>query len=214
MAPVMAFIAIAIVTETEGPVFFAQVRLGQHGKLFRLYKFRKFRHQPAAHGYAVTLKDDPRFTRVGRLLERSKMDELPQLWNILRGSMSFVGPRPETIEFSDCFSGRFRSVLDHRPGLFGPNQVCFRNENELYPPGQDPHQFYRSVLFPIKAMVDLEYFGRRSFLSDIGWVWRGVVVTLGVGQHAMPQRILDEFLQGQPSCLTDTLHGKRLAEGS
>jgi lipopolysaccharide/colanic/teichoic acid biosynthesis glycosyltransferase len=97
-------------------------------------------------------------TRVGRILERCKLDELPQIWNVLRGDMSIVGPRPETTEFANCFTGRFVQVLDYRPGLFGPNQAIFSRENALYPSDEEPHEFYRNVLFPIKADYRFDVF--------------------------------------------------------
>lgn len=178
--PVMLLIAIAIRLETPGPVLFRQVRLGQRGHYFRLYKFRKFAHCSTASGPAVTLKNDPRMTRVGRTLERTKLDELPQLWNILVGEMSVVGPRPETLDFAECFTGGRRAILDHRPGLFGPSQAIFRNESALYPAGRDPHEFYRTVLFPAKAEIDLRYFRERTIVSDLFWVIRCVLAVAGL----------------------------------
>jgi lipopolysaccharide/colanic/teichoic acid biosynthesis glycosyltransferase len=178
-APVILVIAITIRVESPGPVFFRQLRVGRGGRHFRLYKFRKFRHAPHLPGWAVTLPGDPRMTRIGRLLERSKLDELPQLWNILVGNMSIVGPRPETLDFADCFEGGYEGVLDHLPGLFGPSQAMFRNESALYPKDQDPHEFYRTVLFPAKAQIDLLYFARRTLMSDLGWIVRGVLAVIG-----------------------------------
>src|SRR5271166_2717558 len=122
VAPVMVLIALAIISDSRGPVFFSQIRLGRDRRPFCLYKFRKFYHGSASEGHNVTLKSDARMTRVGRLLERTKLDELPQLWNVLIGDMSIVGPRPESMAFAGCFTGSFCYVLDHRPGLLGPNQ--------------------------------------------------------------------------------------------
>jgi lipopolysaccharide/colanic/teichoic acid biosynthesis glycosyltransferase len=179
-APLMIMIALAIRLDTRGPVFFSQIRLGRGGRHFRLHKFRKFVHGPEASGRAVTLKNDRRMTRVGRFLERTKLDELPQLWNVLNGDMSIVGPRPETLDFADCFAGSYRHVLDYTPGLFGPNQVIFRNESSLYPAHRDPHEFYRTVLFPAKATIDLSYYPRRTLVTDLGWLTRGVLVVFRV----------------------------------
>jgi lipopolysaccharide/colanic/teichoic acid biosynthesis glycosyltransferase len=173
LAPLLLVTAIAIRLDSPGPVLFRQLRLGRGGRPFYLYKFRKF-EDCADSGRPVTLKNDPRMTRIGRLLERTKFDELPQLWNILIGDMSLVGPRPETLNFADCFQGGYRRVLDYTPGLFGPSQTIFRNESWLYPADRDPEEFYRAVLFPAKVRIDLSYFSRRSILSDIGWVIRGV----------------------------------------
>jgi len=175
----LALVVLAIHLDSPGPILFSQIRLGQHGRPFRLYKFRKFHH--GCQGRAVTLKDDDRMTRVGRILERTKIDEVPQLWNVLRGDMAIVGPRPETQDFADCFDGPYRAVLDHKPGIFGPNQVYFRNECRLYPKNADPHDFYRKVLFPAKARNDLDYFPRRSFGQDVVWILRGLLALLGVG---------------------------------
>ena len=122
LAPLMLVIALGIYAESGGPVFFSQLRLGQRGQRFRLHKFRKFSHCDSTGGAAVTLLNDARMTRVGRLLAQSKLDELPQLWNVLTGDMSMVGPRPESLALADCFGERYRAVLDFRPGIFGPNQ--------------------------------------------------------------------------------------------
>jgi lipopolysaccharide/colanic/teichoic acid biosynthesis glycosyltransferase len=179
LAPLMLAIAVLIRIDSRGPIFFGQLRLGRDGRPFRLYKFRKFRHAADPDGWGVTLRDDPRMTRVGRLLERSKFDELPQFWNILVGHMSLVGPRPETLDFADCFENGYERVLDHVPGLFGPNQTIFRNESGLYPKSCDPHVFYRAVVFPAKARNDLRYFPRRTIVSDVGWIVRGALAVIG-----------------------------------
>ncbi len=143
-----------------------------------MYKFRKFPESWGTTGPGVTVAGDVRMTSVGRFLERTKLDELPQLWNILKGDMSFVGPRPESVKYSDLFQGEWAGVLDYVPGIFGPNQIAFRNESEMYPPDEDPEQYYRRVLFPQKAKSDLEYFSRAHCLDDLLWIWKGVYVSL------------------------------------
>lgn len=183
-APFMFIIAVAIIVETPGPVFFSQLRVGRDGQLFRLYKFRKFDHRLDCSGRAVTLRNDPRMTVVGRFIERTKLDELPQLWNVLVGNMAMVGPRPESLEFAECYTGPFQNVLDFTPGIFGPSQAIFRNESSLYPPDCNPHEFYRTVLFPRKARIDLSYFPTRTIVTDIGWILRGVVAIFGPGTFA------------------------------
>lgn len=177
--PVLIPVVLAIRLDSPGPILYAQNRLGQHGRIFRLYKFRKF--HDGATGKAVTVKNDCRMTRVGRFLERTKIDEVPQLWNVLKGEMSVIGPRPETLDFADGFDGVYRGVLDHRPGIFGPNQVYFRNEGALFPDGVDPHAFYRAVLFPAKARIDLDYFPRRNLPHDVVWLVRGLLAVFGIG---------------------------------
>jgi len=177
-APVMALIAVAIRLDTPGRVIFSQKRLGRHGRAFMIHKFRKFPDDWGTKGSGVTVAGDVRMTRFGRFLERSKLDELPQLWNIIKGDMSFVGPRPESLDFADLFTGEFERVHDYKPGIFGPNQVAYRNEAEMYPPDRNPDEFYRSELFPAKARNDLDYFDRATLLTDIVWIVRGVWVSL------------------------------------
>jgi lipopolysaccharide/colanic/teichoic acid biosynthesis glycosyltransferase len=173
-APLMAFVALAVRLDSPGRAIFSQERLGQHGRVFRMHKFRKFPACWGDRGAGVTVTGDARMTRLGRFLERSKLDELPQLWNILKGEMSFVGPRPETLRFADLFQGELKGVHDFLPGIFGPNQVAFRNESKMYPPDRDPETFYREELFPQKARRDIAYFSRSTPLSDLLWIARGV----------------------------------------
>jgi len=177
-APLMALIALLVRLDSPGRAIFSQPRLGLHGRVFHMHKFRKFPENWGAKGSAVTVVADARMTRLGRILERTKLDELPQLWNILRGEMSFVGPRPETLNFKDLFVGEFARVHDYVPGIFGPNQVAFRNESHLYPPDQDPELFYRQALFPRKAHNDLDYFAQATVFSDVQWILRGLWVSL------------------------------------
>lgn len=172
-APLIALIALAIRLDSPGRVIFSQARLGQHGRVFRIHKFRKFPDAWGDRGAAVTVANDARMTRLGRLLERTKFDEIPQLWNILKGEMSFVGPRPHTLRSRDLYTGEFARVLDFVPGIFGPNQVAFRNESQMYPPDQDPETFYREELFPRKARADIAYFSRSNTLTDLTWIVRG-----------------------------------------
>lgn len=172
LAPVALVLALAVLIESGSPILFSQIRLGQNGKPFRMYKFRKFRPDCGDHGCPLTLEDDSRLTRIGRVLIASKLDELPQLWNVLRGDMSLVGPRPESLAFADCFRDGFEKIHEYKPGLFGPCQVLYRNESKLYPAGVSATGFYRQVLFPAKAEIDLAYFAHRTLVSDFGWILR------------------------------------------
>lgn len=172
LAPAALIVALAIWIEGGRPILFSQLRLGRNGRPFRMYKFRKFRRDCDDRGCPLTLEDDGRLTRIGQVLAASKLDELPQLWNVLRGDMSIVGPRPESLAFADCFRNGFERLHDHKPGLFGPCQVLFRHESKLYPSDVTAVEFYREVLFPAKAVIDLEYFPHRTLASDLGWVVR------------------------------------------
>jgi lipopolysaccharide/colanic/teichoic acid biosynthesis glycosyltransferase len=181
LGPLMALIALAIRLESRGPIFFAQTRLGRGGRPFRIYKFRKFRPEIGkfvSNGLPLTMSNDSRMSRIGGFLARTKLDELPQLYNILKGDMSFVGPRPESLEFAGCFLGAYRQVLNHKPGIFGPSQVAFRNESSYLPP-TEPERFYRNVLFPLKARTDLAYYPRRTVAADLGWILRGALAVVG-----------------------------------
>jgi lipopolysaccharide/colanic/teichoic acid biosynthesis glycosyltransferase len=191
LLPVMLLISIAVLCEGGRPIFFWQKRLGKDGRTFRLYKFRKFGAKVTG-GLSLTMRDDPRLTRVGWLLERSKLDELPQLWNVLAGDMSLVGPRPESLSFADCFQGAYRRLLDHRPGIFGPAQTMFRNEAAFYPPLEDPETVYREVLFPAKAVLDLSYYPTRTVSKDLAWICRGVLAVV-TGLSHRPQRLGEDL---------------------
>jgi lipopolysaccharide/colanic/teichoic acid biosynthesis glycosyltransferase len=177
--PVMVLIAATILIDSGRPIFFSQIRLGQRGRHFRMYKFRKFYQQGRSRGNLLTMKNDCRMTPLGILLQRTKLDELPQLWNILKGEMSVVGPRPESLDFADCFVDAYVGVLAYKPGIFGPNQVFFRNEGSIYTNNSDPEGFYREILFPLKARVDLAYYPHRSILSDLKWILRGLFAVVG-----------------------------------
>jgi lipopolysaccharide/colanic/teichoic acid biosynthesis glycosyltransferase len=180
LAPVMLIIAIFIVLEDGGPVFFQQTRLGQDGRPFGMFKFRKFRADCSAGGAPLTVEGDNRMTFIGKFLAATKLDELPQLWNILKGDMAVVGPRPESLAFADCFQNGFEEILQHRPGLVGPSQVVFRHEAKLYPTDEDPSVFYRRVLFPAKAGLDLAYYRTRTLGSDLALMVQSALTILNI----------------------------------
>jgi lipopolysaccharide/colanic/teichoic acid biosynthesis glycosyltransferase len=193
LSPAIMLIAVAICIETGRPIFYSQTRIGRGGGRFRIHKFRKF-YKEIGTGSPLTVDHDPRMTPLGRVLALTKLDELPQLWNVLMGDMSIVGPRPECVDFLDCFTGSYLKVLEYTPGIFGPSQVAFRDERSLYPTNGDPIQFYRDVLFPAKAGIDLSYFPYRTILSDIRWVIFGVLAT--VGHRLVPTRWWLERMPG------------------
>lgn len=163
-SPVLLLSAAAIALSSRGPVLFRQERVGRGGRPFTLIKFRTMR--PAA-GLAVTARDDPRITAVGRLLRRTKLDELPELWNVLRGDLSLVGPRPEVPDFVDRGSAAWKEILRVRPGITDPVTLRLRDEESLMAgvPG-DRDRYYREVLQPRKLSGYREYLSRRSWKSD------------------------------------------------
>ncbi|MBZ9673815.1 sugar transferase [Mesorhizobium sp. B3-2-1] len=179
LAPLMMLVALGILLEGGRPILFVQIRIGAGGRPFRMYKFRKFAAKCSAQGLALTMAGDSRMTPLGRLLAATKFDELPQLWNVLRGEMAIVGPRPESLAFADCFQGELKAILQYKPGLLGPTQVLFRHEARFYPLSAEPLLFYREVLFPAKAKIDLAYYSQRTIASDIVWIVRGCLAVLG-----------------------------------
>jgi lipopolysaccharide/colanic/teichoic acid biosynthesis glycosyltransferase len=178
LSPFFVLVILAIWLETGRPFIFSQMRLGYRGGQFRIYKFRKFYPENTSPGCPLTVKNDNRMTPLGRFLEKSKLDELPQLWNVLRGDMSLVGPRPETPNFADCFEQGFAPVRAYKPGILGPSQAFVRDESSLFPLDADPVAFYRSVIFPLKGRIDLAYYQNRSLFSDISWIIRCVLVVV------------------------------------
>lgn len=174
-APVLAVLSIAIGLDSPGPVFYRARRVGRDGAPFDMLKFRKMRD--GAGGPRLTSGDDERFTRIGGLLARTKLDELPQLWNVLRGQMSMVGPRPEDPRYVELAADAFRDVLRVRPGITGLSQIVYVNEHEeLAVP--DPEARYLSTILPRKLELDRLYIDRRSWRLDIRlivWTMRAIV---------------------------------------
>ena len=156
--PLLLVVAIAILVTSGGPVFFRQVRVGQFGKPFRIFKFRTMvNKRPSKRDAAVTAAGDPRITSLGRLLRRTKIDELPQLLNALRGEMSLVGPRPEVPEFTAVYTERQRQVLRAKPGITGPAAIFFAHEEDLLAGHPDSRAFYVTHVMPAKLEMDLDY---------------------------------------------------------
>ena len=179
LSPVFALIAVAIRLDSRGPVFYRQVRVGMDRVEFRMWKFRKMREDLAAQGPMVTTRWDYRMTRVGRVLERLKLDELPQLFDVLRGTMSIVGPRPDVPVFVRCYRERWDIVLTVKPGIFGASQNHFRNESELYPAdGVDLEQFYVEEILPKMLELDVAYAQNANLRRDAGLLVNGVFASL------------------------------------
>jgi lipopolysaccharide/colanic/teichoic acid biosynthesis glycosyltransferase len=167
--PLLLIVAVAIKLDSPGPVFFTQRRVGRDGGLFRLYKFRSMVVGSDA-GPAITGKKDPRTTRIGRLIRPMRIDELPQLFNVLKGDMSLVGPRPEAPEFVEAYTPEQRQVLALRPGITGPTQLAWMGESEMFPPGVDPAEYYVRTMLPAKLQSDLRYLRSRTLVRDIGYL--------------------------------------------
>ncbi|HOO19987.1 MAG TPA: sugar transferase, partial [Kiritimatiellia bacterium] len=169
LSPVMLAVAAAVRLSSPGPVLYVQDRVGRQGRLFRCAKFRTMRVGADAGG-SVTTATDSRITPVGRFLRRWKLDELPQLWNVLTGRMSFVGPRPDVPGYADRLHGEDRRILDLRPGITGPATLLFREEERLLALAKDPKAFNDQVIFPEKVRINREYLETASFWRDIGYI--------------------------------------------
>jgi lipopolysaccharide/colanic/teichoic acid biosynthesis glycosyltransferase len=167
-APLWVAVAIAIQLDSPGPVFYRGHRVGRGGKLFAIYKFRTMVVDARARGPGITSEADPRITRVGRFLRRFKIDEMPQLINVLKGEMSIVGPRPEDPRYVARYTPEQLQVLSVRPGMASPAFVKYRHEESLLAGADDPEQVYLTQILPDKLRLDLEYIRKQSFLFDLG----------------------------------------------
>ncbi len=171
--PVLAVAAVAVVADSAGSPFFRQERVGRGGRRFLLWKLRTMR---GADGPEVTAAGDARVTRVGRFLRRFKLDELPQLWNVLKGEMSFVGPRPEVPRLVDFMSENWRSVLRVRPGITDPVALALKDEEAILAAVTgDRERFYRETLQPFKLRGYVAYLSRRTAWTDLGVIVRTVL---------------------------------------
>ena len=165
LSPVFALCALLVRLTSSGPAFFRQERVGRAGKMFTLYKFRTM--VTGQNGDLITARKDSRITRAGRFLRRLKLDELPQIYNVLRGDMSFVGPRPEVIDYVDFTNPLWREVLSARPGITDPVALRLRNEEALLATALNKDKFYREVIQPYKLNGYVEYMRIKSTRNDL-----------------------------------------------
>lgn len=168
LSPLLLVVAVSVAASSPGPVFFRQVRVGRGGEPFNILKFRTMRTDAERTGGQLTVGEDPRITRVGRFLRQWKLDELPQLINVVRGEMALVGPRPEVPRYVELYTEEQRQVLTVRPGITDPASVAFRSESELMGRHPDPERYYIEEIMPRKLSINLDYLRRRTLLSDVG----------------------------------------------
>ena len=164
--PVLIVVGILIrIKMPRGPIIFKQGRVGQHGQLFTMYKFRSM---TVGHsGSSVSVKGESRITPLGAKLRKYKLDELPELWNVLIGDMSLVGPRPDVPGYADKLEGENRRMLLLKPGITGPASLKYRNEEEILAEQENPQKYNDAVLFPDKVQINIEYLDNWSFWNDI-----------------------------------------------
>lgn len=167
LAPLLVLLGVAIkLVMPHGPVIFKQKRVGRHGRLFTMYKFRTM-DTDAPIGTTVTVAGQSHVTPLGKCLRRFKLDELPQLWNVLKGEMSLVGPRPDVTGYADTLTGSDRDVLSLYPGITGPATLKYRDEEELLATQDDPLTYNDTVIYPDKVRINLYYLNNYSFTTDL-----------------------------------------------
>lgn len=187
-SPLFLFIALAIKLDSKGPVFFLHKRLGYKKKPFHMIKFRTMVENAVQFGPEVTISEDARVTRVGRILRKLKLDELPQLINVLLGQMSIVGPRPQSFSYIPYYPETdLEVILNVRPGITGPTQLRLRHEEELLSKQEDPIRFYIEDLLPFKISSDVRYASNRNIFLDA----RITLETIGAVLKVKPARSLD-----------------------
>lgn len=174
LSPLLSLLAAAIKLDSSGPVIYKGVRVGRGGRPFPMWKFRSMVTGAALLGPSSTADDDTRVTRLGRFMRRFKLDELPQLVNVLRGEMSLVGPRPQVQWAVDLYSDEERTLLSIRPGITDPASIRFSNEGEILRGSTDPDGDYMRLIHPEKMRLNLEYIHRRSMLLDMKLVLQTV----------------------------------------
>ena len=170
LSPLLLVIAIAIFVSTSGPIFYKTTRVGKYGKHFKLFKFRSMVVNADIIGPKITGADDPRITYVGQFLRSTKLDELPQLLNVLYGDMSIVGPRPEDPHYVAKYTDEQRQLLNLRPGITSPASVLYRDEESMLT-GNEWETYYVNHIMPAKIAVDLDYFQDSSMMSDMSIIF-------------------------------------------
>jgi lipopolysaccharide/colanic/teichoic acid biosynthesis glycosyltransferase len=190
LSPIMLAAAVLIKLTSRGPILFLQWRVGRYDRPFRIIKFRTMLCDAEAAGPQITSADDNRITRVGRFMRTTKIDEFPQLFNVLMGHMSFVGPRPQVPRFVEKFPQELReTVLAVRPGITGPTQIEYRHEEDLLEGVADREAFYIRELLPDKCRMDAEYVRRRSLVYDAAIICETALIFLRGNAKRIARRV-------------------------
>jgi lipopolysaccharide/colanic/teichoic acid biosynthesis glycosyltransferase len=191
LSPLLVIIACCLKLGSHGPILYRQIRIGQDGRRFQILKFRSMVVDASKRGLGITVSGDGRVTRVGRFLRRHKLDELPQLWNVLRGDMSLVGPRPELPIYVAGYTPAQRLVLSARPGITDPASLAYRHEEELLAGQQNPEEFYRSQVLPDKLARNVHYIQTISLQEDLRIILETVVSSflISAEQKNNPTRV-------------------------
>jgi len=174
LSPAFLLVAVFIKIDSNGPVFYKQSRVGKNNKDFILYKFRTMNVGSDKEGLLTVGNNDSRITKTGYLLRKYKLDELPQLMNVLKGDMSFVGPRPEVRKYVSLYNEEQKKVLTSRPGITDVASIEYRNENELLEKTSNPEEFYVKEVMPDKLKMNIMYINDRSFFKDIKIIFKTI----------------------------------------
>lgn len=199
VSPLLVITAGMILLLNGAPILFGQKRIGLCGRIFLLYKFRTMTISDRSAEGSFDVGNKDRITHFGAFLRKTKLDEMPQLWNVLKGDMSLVGPRPEVRKWVDAYPERWTKVLAVRPGITDPASIYYRNEEELLAQADDPEAFYRDQILPHKLDLYEEYVRSRTFLSDISLIFKTILSVLLPGRYSCHRDYVSPAKPGIPS---------------
>ena len=174
LSPLLIFIGLWVGLSSKGGVFYKQIRVGKNNKDFKLYKFRSMRVNSDKQGLLTVGSKDSRITKAGYFIRKYKIDELPQLFNVLKGDMSFVGPRPEVRRYVDLYSREQMKVLSVRPGITDPASIKYRNENDILSSASNPEEYYIQHIMPDKLKINIDYINTQTFIKDIKIIFQTI----------------------------------------
>lgn len=174
LSPLLIFIGLWVGLSSKGGVFYKQIRVGKNNKDFKLYKFRSMRVNSDKQGLLTVGSKDSRITKAGYFIRKYKIDELPQLFNVLKGDMSFVGPRPEVRRYVDLYSKEQMKVLSVRPGITDPASIKYRNENDILSSQSNPEKYYIQHIMPDKLKINIDYINTQTFIKDIKIIFQTI----------------------------------------
>lgn len=174
LSPLLIFIGLWVGLSSKGGVFYKQIRVGKNNEDFKLYKFRSMRVNSDKQGLLTVGSKDSRITKAGYFIRKYKIDELPQLFNVLKGDMSFVGPRPEVRRYVDLYSKEQMKVLSVRPGITDPASIKYRNENDILSSQSNPEEYYIQHIMPDKLKINIDYINTQTFIKDIKIIFQTI----------------------------------------
>ena len=178
-SPIFIIVAVLIKLDSKGPVFFRQERIGKNFKSFKVYKFRTMEHKANENGPRITVANDSRITRMGRFLRKYKIDELPQLFNVIKGDMSFVGPRPEVKEYVKLYESDYKKLLRIRPGITDPASIKYSDEEGVLSLSENWEEEYKKKVLPEKIALSLSYVENQNIITDLKLIFKTLFKTYG-----------------------------------